>query len=412
MAKKSPLYLTQHVRDISVTERQTFNTCRRRWELSVLENLQPAIPPSFELEFGTGIHRALEGYYIGVANQPAYPDKKKKYLPLRGALSEWDAWYAETDVRLETAQAPIESRDQLQELGDLGEEILRGYDQYAKQNDNFTVHAVEGLLTTPGQSWLKKHWEDRDFIGEVAQNGVSTNSRRLLVPIIHPKTQKPLKGRPVLSARIDLIVNRIDPGMKGIWVYDHKTTTSAPNDRGLDFDDQVTAYCYAVWRWLGIPPRGVCFNYLVKQVPKEPRVLKSGKLSTAKDQLTTSELYREELIGRGLMLKNGSIKGEKYRDAYAALLSRGWDPFFKRHEVTRNKAELVSFEERLYEEYYEMLDCYNGDISARPSFSRWWCPGCRVASICQAIEDDSDVEGIIESRYEDAGDRKAEFDIA
>lgn len=413
----TPLDKTQVVLDISATERATFNRCPRKWELQVLDNLQPRIPPTLELEFGTGIHAALETYYFNRANQPLYPDNKEtRYRPLKGALQAWDQWYAETDVRFASADYDEHAKqvalDLLVDLGDLGEEMLRGYHQFAKSEDDFTVHAIEGHRTPAGESWLKKHNEDREFIGELAQNGVKFEGRRFLVPILNPKTQKPVKRGPMLSARIDLLVHRIDPGMKGLWIYDHKTTTGSPSDRGLDFDDQVTAYCYTVWRWLGIIPRGVCFNYLVKQAPKDPRVLKSGKLSTAKTQLTRADWYRDELRDRGLMLKDGTIKDENYADAYEALLSRGWDPFFKRHYVTRNKQELLAFEERLYDEYWDMYDSQMGEKMIRPNFDRMWCPSCRVASICQAIEDGSDVDGIIDSRYEDAGDRKAGFEVA
>jgi hypothetical protein len=359
------------------------------------------------------MHEGLEGYYISRSNQALFPDTKAtQRMPLESALFNWDEWYNKTMTHLEESGAPIETQDKLVELGDMGEEMLRGYDQYSRKEDTFTVHAVEGLQTGAGKSWLQKHFAEREFIGEVSTNGVKLMGRRFLVPILHPRKQTPLKYKPMLSMRIDLLVHRIDPGMKGIWIYDHKTTSSQPGDRGLDFDDQVTAYCYGIWRWLGIVPRGVCFNYLVKQVPKAPRILKRGELSTAKDQLTTPARYRKELISRGLMLKDGSFKNDKYADAYEALLSRGWDPFFKRHYVGRNRAELMAFEERLFDEYEDMWDCYMGDRRARPSFSRMWCPGCRVAPICQAMEDGSDVDGIVESRYEDAGDRKAIFEVA
>jgi hypothetical protein len=422
MAKKTPLQLTQAVRDISVTERATYNKCPRQWELQVLENLEPRVPPTLDLEFGTGIHNALEAYYINVANQASYPDTKEaRARPREGALMVWDSYYAETEVRLESIESDLGEATRTQvldkwvELGDLGEEMIRGYDIFSREEDDFTVHAVEGLITGAGNSWLKKHWEDREFIGEHSASAVIQSGRRLLVPILDPKTKTPLKGKPMLSTRIDLLAHRIDPGMKGLWIYDHKTTTGSPNDRGLDFDDQITAMCYAVWRWLGVAPRGACLNFLVKQAPKDPRILKAGQLSSAKNQLTRADWYREELRDRGLMLKDGTIEDEKYLEAYEALLSRGWDPFFKRFEVTRNYHELQAFEERLYDEYLDMHDSYMGDKMIRPHFSppySPWCTYCRVAPICQAIEDGSDVEGIVESRYQDAGDRKALFDVA
>lgn len=416
---ETPLDRTVRALDVSASERAAFKQCRRRWELTVLENLEPVIPPTFELEFGAGIHQALEAYYILVSNIPAYPDTDETYeRPLEAALNQWDFWYTETETRYMQAdlseQVKIEALDMLVELADLGEEMLRGYHKFADAEDDFTVHAIEGLQTGAGKSWLNKHNEDREFISNGTQNGViwDQESRRLLVPILHPKTQRPIKGNPVFSCRIDLLVNRIDIGNKGLWVYDHKTTASQPNDRGLDFDDQITGYCYAVWRWLGIIPRGFAFNYLIKQAPKPPRILKNGALSTAKDQLTTAELYREELVRRGLILRDGTVTSDTHAEAYASLLSHGWDRFFKRHYVGRNKTELLNFERRLFEEWEDMVDCVDGEIELYPNLSRFHCPRCPVGPICQAMEDGSDWEDVIDSRYTDRPDRKASIELA
>lgn len=414
LLERPPLELTQNVLDISATERATFRTCRRRWELEVLDNLTPKAPSSLELEFGTGIHAGLEGYYSAIASAAV----KQQVDPVKQAVSAWDSWFIETEERFEADKSlPSETKadllDKLVELGDLGEEMLRGYHQCEQGRERFTVHAIEGRLTGAGESWLKKHWEEREFLSEHSASAVVLHpSRRLLVPILNPRKQVPLRSGAIMSCRLDLLVLRTDPGMKGLWIYDHKSTSSMPNDKSLDFNDQITSYCYAVWRWLGIVPRGVCMNYLIKHAPKEPRILKKGDLSTAKDQLTTADRYREELIERGLMLKDGTIKDEKYKLAYEALLSRGWDPFFQRHYAGRNKQELVAFEERLYDEYSDMVKAYNGNLALYPNFSpphTPWCTWCRVAPICQALEDGSDVEGIIESRYTEAPDRKADL---
>jgi hypothetical protein len=385
--------------------------------LEVRENLTPKTPPDFDYEFGSGIHRSLEAYYFNVANIPAYPDVEETYeRPLQSALTEWDAWYAETEAALDSDKTLDSTTrelvgDNLVALGDLGEEVLRNYHLFSEKEDNFTVYAIEGHITPAGQSWLKKHWEDREFVSKIAANGVTyyEPARRLLIPILDPKTQKPVKGNPVLSVRIDLLTHRVDPGMKGLWIYDHKTSGSQPSDRGLDFDDQVTSYCYAVYRWLGILPRGFCENYLLKRTPKEPRILTDGSLSTAKDQLTSADKYKVALKEQKLIRADGTIKSTKHAECYEALESHGWDRFFVRHYVGRNKHELVSFEERLFEEWQDMADCNNGNLVLYPSMSKLWCPNCRVAPICQAMEDGSDWQGVMETRYTQKPDRKAVY---
>lgn len=405
---------TREALDISTSERATFKLCRRQWELSVLENLEPVIPPSFELEFGAGIHLALEAYYKSVTELPFHEDYN---APLDAALEAWDAWYIETDERFASdtkynSLVREQALDTLVELGNLGKEMLRGYHQFSDAKDDFTIHAIEGKLTGAGESWLTKHSSNREFRAEYSANAVIWNrkSRRLMVPIINPATQQtmPTKGLPMFSMRLDLLVNRTTPGVKGLWVIDSKTATSQPNDRGLDFDDQVTSYCYGVWRWLGIIPRGFMFNVLIKKAPKDPRILKDGSLSTAKDQLTTAERYRKELQSRGLMLKDGTVTREKHAEAYAALLSHDWDRFFIRYEVTRSRQELMNFERRLFEEWQDMVDCSTGEMDLYPNLSKYHCPRCPVGPICLAIEDGSDWEDVWDHRFMQKPDRKAD----
>jgi len=420
--KRTPLERTQLLLDISVTERDTFKTCRRRWELETLENLTPRLPLGQAVDLGEGIHEALESYYIAKSNAPALPKGKADLL--ESALLGLDNWYERNCDRVEDDREMVSAAkdavlDTLFEQVQLAEQMLTGYHQFAQEEDNFTVHAVEGLQTGAGKSWLKKHWEKRSFMGEHASNGVivHADTGRLLCPILDPKTQLALPGRPMLTAKLDLLVNVIEEGLKGLWVYDHKSAAGEPSDRGLDFFDQPTGYCYIIWRWLGIAPRGVCYNYLIKRAPHAPFVLKNGKLSTRRDQLTTADWYMDELDNHGLLLKDGSIRHDRptaqsvtYEEAYEALVQRGWSPFFKRHYTQRSLAELQHFEERLYHEYQDMLDVYEGVSEAYPSFGlphMPWCNWCAVNKICRAMEENSDVEGIIDSEYMEGPDRKA-----
>ena len=413
--KRTPLERTRRVLDISVTERETFAICPRRWELEVLENLAPRVPLGQNLDIGSAAHEGLEGYYITKHNGAAFPPGHAP-SPLDAALQALENWYNRNADRIDddpelVSEAKDALQDELWDMGNFVEEMLTAYHQFAKVEDDFTIHAVEGLITGAGKSWLSKHHGEREWISSIADTGVVVDeeSGRLLCPIIDPRTKECLPGKPVLSAKIDLLVHSIAEGRKGLWVIDHKTTGSTPADRGLDFFDQPTGYCYIVWRWLGILPRGVIYNYLIKKEVKPPKINKGNKLSTDKRQLTTAAMYRAELEERGLMTK-GKIANKEMRETYEAFLQRGWSPWFQRHYAMRNVFELQSFEERLADEYQDMLDVYEEVHPALPHFGLPhlpWCNYCSVAPICQAIEDGSDADQIIDSRYMQAPDRKA-----
>lgn len=414
--KEAPLELTQSARDVSVTERGGFRTCRRRWVLEVIDNLTPK-SPQWALEFGTGIHAALEDYYNTLGALQDGHANADEDDPLSDAYAAFEHWYDEMVASQKKTLGPLFSsavEDELWDLLLLGKDMLSNYTEYAadKQNEyDWHVLAVEGIgpdgkIVTP------------ELFGEFGDPPYGLNAHpflhqgRILCPIVNPRSGNCLPGRPYLSGRLDLIVrwkNRHDT----LWVVDHKTIGSSPSDRGLDFDDQVTGYSYLMWRLTGVIPRGTVFNYLVKQVPKQPRIVQEsaknpGGLSTAKDQLCLARDYRQALLDRDLMLKNGSIVHDAHAECYEGLLAKGWDPYFKRFQPQRNEHEILSFEERLYEEYKDIRSVYHDRNKAYPNLSTWWCPTCSVAPICQAMEDGSDVESIINNRFMQAPDRKAE----
>ncbi len=389
---RTPQQATRELLDVSVTERTAFRTCRRRWLYETIENLEPKQREAWHLEFGTGIHTALEAYY------------KEAMGPmgsLNAALDAFEEWFVE-------ASEPLEGEEYtaLYDLRELGRIMLRNYPQYEATApvQLGKPYAIEG-------EWIDGHefHAARPKGYPESAEVVRHESGRLLVPIVDPETREPIAGShgetAHLSARIDMLTERKTP-KKGLWIVDHKTAAQAPNDRGLDFDDQVTGYCYVVWRWTGMIPRGVVYNVLIKCEPKEPRILKDGKLSTAKDQLTTPDLYREALQDHKLIMPGGTIVTEQHAACLEALLARGWDPFFRRFEVTRNEQQMLNFERRLLQEHDDMTDAID-DGKLYPNPSTFHCPMCSVKNICLAHEDGSDVGDVIEHQYRVAPDRKA-----
>lgn len=395
---ETPLEATRQLLDISVTERGSFRSCRRRWWLEVIENLEPRGEPALALEFGTGLHSGLEVFH--------HP-----HGSLVEALEVMGGWQDDT---LEKFDASGDLEEEIVNHAVLGHGMLEHYEAFDKVSPVKLGRplAIEGQVMTTKPKLVPKVPEGYPKEAAVVRH----ESGRLLVPMVDPITKGPVHAEhpdggisplvPNLSARIDLLTERKTP-KKGIWIVDHKSAAQAPNDRGIDFDDQVTGYCYVVWRWLGLIPRGVVYNVLIKNQPKPPRELKNGDLSTAKDQLTTPDLYRAALKEHGLYWPDGTITSEKHAECLEALIAKGWDPFFRRFEVTRTLAELESFERRLFQEWTDMREVYGNQERLYPNPSTFSCPRCPVAPICQSMEDGSDFEGIIEGQFRQSEDRKA-----
>lgn len=402
----SPQEATHELFDVSVTERVGFRTCRRRWWLETIENLAPRMP-IWALEFGTGMHSALEEYY--------------NTRSIKKAHKVLDKWYKKEEKRaseneLRGLPGADELLQELWELRELGHIMLDNYVKYEKtaKVQLGKILAVEGKFKK-GVKFKNKVPEGYPAAAKVELHP----SGRLLVPIVNPESKEPfiqmvdgskyMGGKVYLTGKIDLLTERETP-KKGIWVVDHKTATQAHQEDGLEFDDQVTGYCYVVWRWTGVIPRGVVYNDLIKQAPKEPRLIRDGQeLSTAKDQLTTPDQYREALLEFGHMQKRGGeIYSEKHAECLDALLTRGWDPFFRRFEPVRNEEQLLAFERRLAEEYWDMLESKENPIAkVYPNPMVMNCRGCSVKRICLAMEDGSDAEGIIDTEFIVGRDRKA-----
>lgn len=400
MRSLTPLAATQEVLDISATEREQFRSCRRRWKLQTLDNLEPK-RPRWELTFGTGMHEALEKYY----NLRAAGGNTNALLGAKQALN---AWYkrelALAGQNAVTVPEGIESDEvTLEDLVTMGYEMLDHYDTFdrASSVNLGNVLAIEGHIPMEVDLKAKKV---QQYIGSLSRDVAMMHGRHM-VPILNPNTGKKLPRSPWLSGRIDLLTYDASPG-RGLWIVDHKTLARPASDRGLDFDDQVTAYCYIVWRWTGIIPRGVIYNVLIKDVPKEPRILKDGSLSTAKDQRTTPDMYRDALREHGLLDKRGTVTSDKHAECMDALLARGWDPFFQRMTVSRNEEQLRAFERYLVEEYKDMRKVRSKLEMQYPNPSAYKCGYCPVNRICQAMSDGSDVEYITEHEFQQGIDRK------
>lgn len=395
--QRTPLEATRALLDVSVTERRKFRTCRRRWYYGTIENLVRKGAPEWHFDFGTVLHSILQQFYVH--EEGGLEDHTHDWL---------DGWVADMVERYDiTEDYHIDELEQLQELG-FG--MMDNYATYlaspaAAQQSTGTILAVEG-------EWVHREWtlEQRrpDGYPLDAEVYLDLEAGRFLVPIVDPETKTPIRngqGIICLTAQIDLLTERKSP-KSGLWIVDHKSAGNAPNDKGMEFDDQITGYSYVVWRWLSQLPRGVMFNYLIKDVPKLPRILQRGDLSTAKDQLCTPAMYLRALQDHGL-LRGNRIISNRHAACYDALCERGWDSWFRRYETLRNESQIMNFERRLYYEVQDMALTVASENMRYPNHSTMHCPTCEVREICQAHENDDDVQSVIEQSFKPGMDRKA-----
>jgi RecB family exonuclease len=197
------------------------------------------------------------------------------------------------------------------------------------------------------------------------------------------------------TGTIDLIFRNKRTGK--VWFMDHKTTTSLDlYESNARMDRQISRYWWALKK-LGYDVAGFIYNIILKDFPVEPKVLKSGKLSTAKNQNTTYEIYLETIKVMGQL-------PEEYMD-YLEYLENNPREYFRRVVVTRNEQELAS---AMYEFYYQALEAESvkkqyverdslpaGATRVYRNITRdcsWDCP---FKDVCKAELDGSNIEYLL-----------------
>jgi hypothetical protein len=331
---------------VRVTEIQKFKDCRRRWYLGEIRGLIPKTPQDY-LWFGDKMH-------IGLQELAASGDVERAIAAYMKACNESIPELEAGFGSFWADMAPL-----FQELVTMGRAMLHNYVLFDRSTA-FNLQTVQ-------------------------------LEERLFVPIRTASGRSALKGSPQLTARMDRIAVR--KGLDGEYIQDYKNSTQAWQEgRNLELDEQTTGYHYAFWRVRGYLPRGMIYDTLLKKVPNEPRVLKSGKLSQDKDQGTTYELYMDTLQQMGLDPK-------EYTDILAALKEQAWSKYFKREVTTRNLDQIHAYERDLYFTYTDMREVARDPRKAYPSPSPMRCPRCPFRDVCLAMNDGSDAEDLIKARF-------------
>lgn len=173
-----------------------------------------------------------------------------------------------------------------------------------------------------------------------------------------------------------------------LWIVEYKTAKSF-RIYHFETDDQITAYCWAAWKYYGRPVAGVVYQQHKKTLPVYPKVLSTGKISHDKRQQTTATLY-------GGMLKEfyGDISKAPNPNIlmYNALLAEedtDCDRFVHRQRVERNMAQLHSFEAKLI---MELEDMTNPRLPMYPNPTKDCAWGCPLQSACVAMDAGEDWE--------------------
>lgn len=195
--------------------------------------------------------------------------------------------------------------------------------------------------------------------------------RELLVPV-------PARSGNRASTRYRLLAyldgTRTEDGRT--WLVEFKLRRSLSSVEQIALSRQIRWYAWAFWKASGIKPAGVETIERWNEVPKEVRILKNGKPSHAKDQLTTELRYLDAC---------DALDVEPEEETVAALRARKWQTrtpvIFRDNELEEAGREITSAAKLIGQ-----LD--RGELMPLRNAKRFNCSHCQFREICGAPDND------------------------
>lgn len=186
----------------------------------------------------------------------------------------------------------------------------------------------------------------------------------------------------------------------GIIVHncEYKTAKIAEQMHFLT-DPQITSYVWAaknIYGHLGYEVAGVIYMQFVKKLPEPPKILASGKISTAQTQVTSATLYQDALER---MYGDVMKAPEANREFLTGLMlseDENKDKYIQRAVVERNDHMCAMEAQKIILELEDML---NPNLPLYPSPTRECSRMCSFVAPCVSFDDGSDWEYTIEHRY-------------
>lgn len=345
---------------ISPSDMSTFLSCRYKWDLSSpnRQSLRHKSSPRFYLTAGTALHAAIEtmanGYWtlidpVTVAKEVIDTEREAKIKAYKDEFG-FKPWPQE----LEQFETDTEFTLQL---------VSQYFEQYPAGHE----------LDDQGLTYIATEVPFKIDITDHLEN----------------------PGRPVFFVgTIDGVA--VDNDDK-LFIVENKTYTAKPEADDLMFHFQSTGYAVAIEMLTGQPITGGLYNGIAKKLIKEPKVLKSGKLSVDVRQSVTSRSFLAACRKMG-----ANPNHPDYASFLQFLQSReeqGDTRFFYREKFFYNEDQKRSWTEDFYKVANEMVA--NPRIYRTIPYNGCGKQGsdCWYSDICRSAHSGGDVDYILDKRY-------------
>lgn len=173
-----------------------------------------------------------------------------------------------------------------------------------------------------------------------------------------------------------------------LWVWDHKFYKKRTSQDSLMLDPQMSAYIWALRKEGKYKVSGAIYDVIIKKEPRKPDVLKSGKLSKAKDLVTDYDTYMKAIM-------ENQLDPKEYWDYLDMLKAREEDSsFFQRIIVARSPIENTNFQKDLTYKVQSLIGC-GRDMDRYFPNEADHCSYCEYLPLCKARMEGADMSCIL-----------------
>lgn len=330
------------------------------------------------------LSRAFQGYYAAFPAYDRPPGADEHYYLGLGMIDYFKEWYPKHNQDYQFETVWLDENDQQVPPGTEGARPL--------VEESFMLNlGVEVWVRLDTEQIIKikdedvEHDEAGSYVSESFLTGDILNMSRIPVK----------KVNIFYHGTMDRIVQ---DKFGRWWIMDWKTAKSADVGK-LDTDDQISAYLWAAEQWFGRPIHGFVYVQLTKDLPKQPKRLATGLLSTDKKQKITYSDYRRELLKDYGEIRKAPAKMVTFLNDLAALETPEGDRFIRWDLVTRTKEQKIATYRNIMGEVRLMVD---PDLHLYPNPTRdcsWDCP-FRDACIMEERGQYKEVENWINAEFE------------
>lgn len=345
---------------VSNSKLKTYRGCQKAYEFKYLNKLTP-IYKSMALVRGELVHSMIEDNLLGIPVETSFENRLSEKLRY-AAISTLPSVSSREDVEnILSGKVDLSSDDKAEVSATIASFL---------QSEEFD----EVKMALPIMEGYFEYYKNDQYKPYYYKDQCSE---------IH--VEMPIKSDVILEGYIDMLVT---DQYGEVWIMDHKTHGKVPTGLIKSNLQQGVLY-YMLAKYLGIPVKGVIWNYIVWNLPTVPELLKSGELSKRKNIKSTWPVYQKAIRDNGL-------NEEDYLDM-KAILDGNEAQFYTRQADVYPQAMVDQVKRDLRKTVEEMMYFESRGNGIRNL--AFGCGSCNFKDLCYEQLCGHSLDEIIKDRY-------------